>query len=204
MRISRTLRASVLWQPTDRLSIEPSFMYQEITQGGLSLIDSPPGTYANYQPYDNAGALRGSHRYRRAQREIPFRFCRSHLDDFQLEPRREPATGRNGGGCASILLGRIVISPAALEDDKSSMRGRNFRRHRSRMTNTPRSWSPRTVRLTPSSGYRLLLSGFESIGLFVDTPYTPCRTSDLFTQYQPTKILQNSLFGELPIRLSPI
>jgi len=31
---SRTVRASLLWTPTDRLSIEPSFMYQEITQGG--------------------------------------------------------------------------------------------------------------------------------------------------------------------------
>jgi len=37
---SRTVRASLLWTPTDRLSIEPSFMYQEITQGGLNLIDS--------------------------------------------------------------------------------------------------------------------------------------------------------------------
>ena len=34
------------------LSIEPSFLYQEVTQGGLSLIDSQPGTYTNYQPYN--------------------------------------------------------------------------------------------------------------------------------------------------------
>ena len=49
---SRTLRASILWNATDRLSIEPSFMYQEITQAGLNLIDSNPGRLANYQPFD--------------------------------------------------------------------------------------------------------------------------------------------------------
>jgi len=49
---SRTVRASVLWSPTERLTIEPSFMYQEITQGGLNLIDSNPGRLANYQPFN--------------------------------------------------------------------------------------------------------------------------------------------------------
>ncbi len=41
----RTVRASLLWKPMDDLSVEPSFMYQEITQGGLNLIDSQPGTF---------------------------------------------------------------------------------------------------------------------------------------------------------------
>ena len=50
----RSVRAALLWNATDRLSIEPSFMYQELTQGGLSLIDSNPGTQANYQPFDLA------------------------------------------------------------------------------------------------------------------------------------------------------
>ena len=43
----RSLRAALLWNATDRLSVEPSFMYQELTQGGLNLIDSKPGTLAN-------------------------------------------------------------------------------------------------------------------------------------------------------------
>ena len=50
----RSVRAAVLWNASDRLSIEPSVMYQELTQGGLSLIDSNPGTRANYQPFDLA------------------------------------------------------------------------------------------------------------------------------------------------------
>ena len=49
----RSVRAALLWNPTDRLSIEPSFLYQEITQGGLNLIDGQPGTNTQYQPYDS-------------------------------------------------------------------------------------------------------------------------------------------------------
>jgi iron complex outermembrane recepter protein len=47
-------RATVLLVPTDRLTIEPTLMYQRITQGGYNLIDNPPGTEAHYQPYDVA------------------------------------------------------------------------------------------------------------------------------------------------------
>src|SRR3984957_1951377 len=46
------VRIAVLWKPTDRLTITPSFMFQEITQDGLSAIDSNPGTLNNYQPFD--------------------------------------------------------------------------------------------------------------------------------------------------------
>src|ERR1700722_3382123 len=50
----RSMRASLLWNVTDRLTIQPAFMFQEVTQAGLGLIDSNPGTLANYQPYDAA------------------------------------------------------------------------------------------------------------------------------------------------------
>jgi iron complex outermembrane recepter protein len=47
------VRASLLWKPVDGFSISPSFMYQRISQGGLSQIDSDPGTDAHYQPFDS-------------------------------------------------------------------------------------------------------------------------------------------------------
>jgi iron complex outermembrane receptor protein len=49
----KAVRASVLWKPTDRLSITPFIMYQRITQNGLSQIDSDPGTNAHYQPFNS-------------------------------------------------------------------------------------------------------------------------------------------------------
>lgn len=52
------VRASLLVQATDRLSITTSGLYQRITQGGSNTFDTPPGTaparLAHYQPFDVA------------------------------------------------------------------------------------------------------------------------------------------------------
>ncbi len=45
-------RASVLFQPTDRLSVTAGFMHQQLSQGGPNTIDSPPLNEAHYQPFD--------------------------------------------------------------------------------------------------------------------------------------------------------
>jgi iron complex outermembrane receptor protein len=45
-------RATLLWKPTDELTITPSIFYQRITQDGPSAFDSNPGTQAHYQPFD--------------------------------------------------------------------------------------------------------------------------------------------------------
>jgi iron complex outermembrane receptor protein len=45
-------RATLLVQPTDRLSITLGFMHQSLTQDGPSTIDSPPLTETHYQPFD--------------------------------------------------------------------------------------------------------------------------------------------------------
>src|SRR3984885_7797283 len=48
----QAVRASILWQPIDRLAITPSFFYQRIDQNNLSQIDSDPGTDAHYEPFN--------------------------------------------------------------------------------------------------------------------------------------------------------
>jgi iron complex outermembrane recepter protein len=47
-------RATLLIQPTDRLSITLGYMHQSLTQDGPSTIDSPPLTETHYQPFDVA------------------------------------------------------------------------------------------------------------------------------------------------------
>jgi outer membrane receptor protein involved in Fe transport len=49
-------RATLLVQPTDRLSISAGIFSQKITQGGQNYADSPPGVdyETHYQPYDIA------------------------------------------------------------------------------------------------------------------------------------------------------
>jgi iron complex outermembrane recepter protein len=45
-------RASLLLQPTERLSITAGVLYQQINQGGPNTIDVPPGNEVHYQPFD--------------------------------------------------------------------------------------------------------------------------------------------------------
>ena len=50
-------RISLLWKPTDALTLTPSFFYQSSHQDGISAYDSTPGTLAHYQPFDIAEPL---------------------------------------------------------------------------------------------------------------------------------------------------
>jgi iron complex outermembrane recepter protein len=53
-------RATLLWQPTDHLSITPSFFHTTSNQQGISAYDSVPGTMVHYQPFDIAEPLTDS------------------------------------------------------------------------------------------------------------------------------------------------
>jgi iron complex outermembrane recepter protein len=47
-------RASLLWKPTDQLTVTPSVFFQRMNQGGPDYIDSDPGTLAHYEVYNIA------------------------------------------------------------------------------------------------------------------------------------------------------
>ena len=83
----RSVRASLLWKPTDRLSIEPTFMYQEITQGGLNLIDSQPGTKTQYQPYNSPEPFEDRIDIGSLNVQYHFDWRRPDLDRLLLAPR---------------------------------------------------------------------------------------------------------------------
>ena len=53
-------RVSLLWKPTESLSITPAFFHETSTQSGISAFDSVPGTEAHYQPFDIAEPLTDS------------------------------------------------------------------------------------------------------------------------------------------------
>ena len=57
---SYAARVSLLWKPTDDLSVTPSFFHTTSTQNGISAYDSVPGTEAHYQPFDIAEPLTDS------------------------------------------------------------------------------------------------------------------------------------------------
>jgi iron complex outermembrane recepter protein len=53
-------RVTVLWRPTENLSVTPSYFHETSTQNGISAYDSVPGAEAHYQPFDIAEPLTDS------------------------------------------------------------------------------------------------------------------------------------------------
>ena len=51
---SSSVRATLLWKPTEQLTITPTVFFQSTHQDGPSDYDSVPGTLAHYQPFDIA------------------------------------------------------------------------------------------------------------------------------------------------------
>jgi iron complex outermembrane recepter protein len=57
---SYAARVTLLWQPTQSLSVTPSYFHVTSTQNGISAYDSVPGTESHYQPFDIAEPLTDS------------------------------------------------------------------------------------------------------------------------------------------------
>ncbi|MGO9991163.1 MAG: TonB-dependent receptor [Steroidobacteraceae bacterium] len=189
----RSVRAALLWKPTDRLSIEPSFLYQEITQGGLNLIDSQPGTETQYQPYNSLEPFED-------RIDLGSLNAQYHFDAFDLTSTtsywtRDENLRQDGTEEIATVIGVPIYpseggfgptSPTSLEDDKSKQTSEEIRLTSTGDTNF--KWLV---------GY--FYQDFESDwDLYVPTPDAGplTGTGDGFTQIQPTKVLQNSFFGE--------
>ena len=199
------VRATLLWNPIDRLTVTPSFFYQEIRQGGQSAIDSDPGTNAHYEAYDAPEPF--ADRFNLGNLTIRYRFdtfdvisTTSHWIRDETIAQDGTETQQWGFGVASFSApaGIGPSLPTPLEDDKSTQ------------------WSEE-VRLTSSgdSAFKWLVgyfySDFESQwNFYVLAPelpeYSPAAAlglnSNLFTNLQPTKIRQNAAFGEISYQIT--
>ena len=189
----RSARVALLWKPSDRLSIQPSFLYQEITQGGLSLIDSQPGTQASYQPYNAPEPFED-------RIDIGSLNVQYHFDPFDVSSttsywKRDELWREDGTEEIAVGLGVPIypsqggvgaLFPVSLEDDSSKQYSEEVRL--TSVGDTQFKWL---------IGY--FYQDFESDwNLFVNTPDSAISgtITNAVTQIQPSKILQNSLFGE--------
>ena len=188
----RSVRAALLWNPTDRLSIEPSFMYEETTQGGLSLIDNPPGAETNYQPYDAPEPFED-------RIDIGGLNVQYHFDPFDLSSTtsfwtRDEILREDGTEEFAFDLGSPVypseggVGPSlSFEDDRSKQYSEEIRLTSAGLTNF--KWL---------AGY--FYQDFESNWDYsFNTPFIaiPGTFANALTVYQPTKIVQNAVFGEV-------
>ncbi|HKD54126.1 MAG TPA: TonB-dependent receptor [Steroidobacteraceae bacterium] len=204
-----SFRASLLFKLGDRLSITPFFMYQKITQDGLTLIDSNPGTNTNYQPFDAPEPF--SDRIDIASLDIDYHFDFADLTSVTSYWNRDEDLRQDGAEeIATVLIPAVnptplppnfffplyadqggigANSPTSLEDDRSWQTTQELR-----LTSNgegPWKWLV---------GY--FYQDFESDwDLFVYTPQAqygyPVIGNTAFVQYQPTKIIQNAFFGEV-------
>jgi outer membrane receptor protein involved in Fe transport len=187
-------RIALLWNATDRLSISPSFLYQKITQDGLSLIDTPPGTNNQYQPFNSPepfqdridiGALNVQYHFDIADLSSTTSFW-TRDENLRQDGTEELAYAFGGISVYPAQGGLGPTAPAALEDDKSKQYSEEVR-----LT----SAGDTAFKWLVGYFYQDFESDFDE---FLDTPFTavPGTITDAFDQVQPTKILQNSFFGE--------
>ena len=189
-------RIAGLWQATDRLSIAPSFLYQRITQDGLSLIDTPPGTNSTYQPFNSPEGFQD--RIDISGLTVQYHFNFADLSSTTSFWTRDENVRQDGTESFVYALGGVPLYPSqgglgpnfptSLEDDKSQQYSEEVRL--TSAGNTDLKWLV---------GY--FYQDFESFyNQNVYTPFSqlppPANISDAFNQIQPTKILQNSFFGE--------
>jgi iron complex outermembrane recepter protein len=193
------LRLSVLWKPNDALTVAPMYLYQRIDQGGLSDIDSTPGTNATYQPFNepepfsdnfNLGAL--SVKYALPLLEVSSTTSYWTRDELLRQAGSEEIADALGLPFYVSDGGFGPTDPTPLEDDKSHQLSEELR-----------------LTSTGDSRFQWLVGAFYSDfrsdwNLFLNQPgaLPGTGTTNAFTQFQPTKIIQNALFGELSFQLT--
>jgi len=210
-------RVSLLLKPTENLSITPSFFYQNISMGGLSQIDTDPGTYTNYQAFNlpepftdriDIGSLNIQYHFPWADfTSVTSYWNRDELirqdgtEELQWVLTTLAGVGGPLAGCPIPLpiypdpanCAPGPTTPTPLEDDKSWQTTEELRLASS--GDTDLKWLV---------GY--FYQDFESDwDLYVLQPGAAALvgTGNAFTQTQPTKIIQNSFFGEVSYRFTP-
>jgi iron complex outermembrane receptor protein len=199
------VRASLLWKATDSLTIEPLLMYQRMYQGGLTQIDSNPGTNAHYQPFDAVEPY--SDRFTLGALKLTYSFGAFDATSTTSRWIRDSELHQDGAEefqWAFSVPGAIMpfyvsqggfgaATPTPVEYDNSSQTSEELR-----LTSTgngPFKW-------LAGFFYSSFESCYCSVVLF-PAAADMVGTANAFTQYQTTKITQNSVFGEVSYQLTP-
>jgi len=220
------VRATLLIQPTENLSITPGFFWQETTQGGLSQFDSDPGTLTNYQPYDLAEPF--ADRLNMGTLNIQYRFGAADITSVTSYWTRVQDIHQDGSEELQYVVSPFLLPGAPLAG----------------VCTFPFIFAPAGTQLGPNPGgpcslgptsptpherdasdqwteeLRLASAGDTDLkwlvgyfyqdftshfDLYVDQPDAASifGTGNGFTQLQPTKIVQNAFFGEISYRFTP-
>lgn len=192
-------RVALLWRPIDGLTITPTYLYQRITQGGLNDIDSDPGTNAHYQPFDVAEPF--SDTFHLASLNVTYDFRDFNLTSTTSHWSRVEDLNQDASeqwqwalGLPSYYPGSGGIGPVSpnLEQDKSRQTSEEVR-----LTST---WSSPFQWLI---GYYYADFGSDwNVFIIAPAGAPVLGTSNIYTQYVPTKMTQQSVFTELSYQIT--
>ncbi|HWG69709.1 MAG TPA: TonB-dependent receptor [Steroidobacteraceae bacterium] len=201
----KAVRASILWKPTDQLSISPLLMYQRMQQGGLDQIDSNPATNAHYQPFDSPESF--SDRITLGSLNVQYDFNAFQLTSATSRWVRDATLNQDG----SEEFQWALSTPAAILPYYVSQGGLGPTSP-TPVDDEPSNQTSEEIRLTSSGNtdFKWLVgffySKFESCYcsvVLIPGAAAPFGTANAFTQLQTTKINQTSYFTELSYQLTP-
>jgi iron complex outermembrane recepter protein len=199
-----TVRGSVLWKPVEQLTIEPFLMYQRVQTGGLTQIDSDPGTDAHYQPFNAPEPF--SDRFSLASLNLQYSFSLFDITSNTSRWTRHTALYQDGAEefqwafSVPTAIFPFYVSqggiggadPSPVEFDNSAQTSEEIRLTSSGNT---------AFKYLVGFFYSRFESCYCSIILFPGA-INDFGTSNAFTQYQTTKVNQNSVFAELSYQLT--
>jgi iron complex outermembrane receptor protein len=196
-------RASLLWQPTDRLDVNGLYLYQRITQGGLNQIDTDPGTDAHYQPFDspegisdkiNLGSI--SIKYRADGFDVISTTARWKRQESLVEDGNEELQWALSNPTAIlpfyVAQGGFGPLDPDIETDESDQTSEELRIASN--GDSPLKWLAGYFYSDFHSGTALNIGWPGAISAF--------GTTNAFQQQQPISIIQNSVFGEVSYNIT--
>jgi len=193
-----TVRASLLITPVAGLSITPSIFYQRMASGGLPYIDSNPGTDAHYQPFDVPESYED--KFTLGSLKIKYATDALELDSTtSYWTRHEPLTqDTTESWTTGIPVGTYDIADGGLgpsyafEDNISHQTTEEIRL--SSVGNTRFKWLVGYFYEDFESAWNITFPSANGVQDF--------GSNALFNYYSPSKILQQSVFGEVTYNIT--
>jgi outer membrane receptor protein involved in Fe transport len=197
-----TVRISGVLQPIEGLTITPAFFYQKLVSGGLPYIDSDPGTNAHYQPFDVPESINDV--FRLGSLKLAYKTDLFEIDSntaywSRFEPVVQDTTESwtLGLGPANLptydpTAGGLGASNA-IEDNYSHQTSEEFRI--SSVGDSAFQW-------LVGYFYQDFVSTLEINYPVGNDPFDPGNNS-FFSYVNPTKILQQSVFGQATYNITP-
>jgi iron complex outermembrane receptor protein len=179
-------RISALFQPSERFTVTPSFMYQTISQGGPNTFDNPPGTYAHYESSNVAEPITDD--FRVGSLVLKYDFDGAQLTSATSRYEREEAQTQEAAEAIQYAFGLDFFVPYTYltEWDKTSQTAEELR-----------------LTSVGDSTFNWIVGGFYSDfdstlnqSSFVPGLIPIAGSSDLFGTHQPNRVKQYALFGE--------